>query len=71
MSLSHAQSSMIFAVSALIQITGILSPLTEDREIVEMGQDAYDKQGADWNEEIFPPVRDLRTLLVANGEALK
>lgn len=41
----------------------------EDRAIVEMEQDAYDKQGADWNEEVFPPILDLRALLAANGEA--
>ena len=42
----------------------------EDRAIVEMEQDAYDKQGADWNEELFPPILDLRALLAANGEDL-
>jgi renierapurpurin 18,18'-hydroxylase len=42
----------------------------EDREIVEMEQAAYDCQGADWNQEVFPPIRDLRTLLAANGRPL-
>ncbi len=39
----------------------------EDRAIVEMEQRAHDAQGADWNQEVFPPIRDLRTLLAANG----
>jgi len=39
----------------------------EDREIVEMEQAAHDSQGADWNQEVFPPIRDLRALLAANG----
>jgi phenylpropionate dioxygenase-like ring-hydroxylating dioxygenase large terminal subunit len=40
---------------------------TEDREIVEMEQAAYDAQGGDWNQEVFPPILDLRALLAANG----
>jgi renierapurpurin 18,18'-hydroxylase len=43
---------------------------TEDREIVEMEQAAYDAQGADWNQEVFPPIRDLRALLAANGRPI-
>jgi hypothetical protein len=39
----------------------------EDREIVEMEQAAHDSQGADWNQEVFPVIRDLRALLAANG----
>ena len=39
----------------------------EDRTIVEMEQAAHDAQGADWNQEVFPPIRDLRALLSANG----
>jgi len=42
----------------------------EDREIVEMEQAAYDKQGADWNQEVFPVIRDLRALLAANGQKI-
>jgi hypothetical protein len=44
----------------------------EDKEIVEMEQAAHDAQGADWNNEVFPPIRDLREVLarcgVPNGE---
>jgi phenylpropionate dioxygenase-like ring-hydroxylating dioxygenase large terminal subunit len=39
----------------------------EDCEIVEMEQSAYDSQGGDWNQEVFPPIRELRALLAANG----
>ena len=42
----------------------------EDREIVEMEQAAHDRQGEDWNQEVFPPIRDLRTLLAANGRPI-
>ena len=42
----------------------------EDREIVEMEQAAYDAQGADWNQEVFPPIRELRDLLSRNGRAM-
>ena len=39
----------------------------EDKDIVEKEQAAYDAQGGDWNNEIFPAVRDLRALLVRCG----
>ena len=39
----------------------------EDRKIVELEQAAHDSQGADWNQEVFPPIRELRALLAANG----
>ena len=42
----------------------------EDREIVEMEQAAHDRQGADWNQEVFPVIQELRALLTANGLAL-
>ena len=42
----------------------------EDREIVEAEQAAHDAQGGDWNQEVFPPIRDLRALLAANGQAI-
>ena len=35
----------------------------EDCEIVEMEQAAHDAQGADWNQEVFPPIQALRKLL--------
>ncbi len=39
----------------------------EDRWICELEQAAFDQQGADWNQEIFPAIRGLRKVLVENG----
>ncbi|HEX3430633.1 MAG TPA: aromatic ring-hydroxylating dioxygenase subunit alpha [Rhizomicrobium sp.] len=39
----------------------------EDKDIVEREQAAHDAQGADWNNEIFPAIRDLRELLARCG----
>ena len=35
----------------------------EDQEIVELEQTAFESQGGDLNQEIFPPIQDLRGLL--------
>jgi renierapurpurin 18,18'-hydroxylase len=43
----------------------------EDCKTVEMEQVAYDSQGADWNQEVFPAIRELRRLLAANGQLIK
>ncbi len=43
----------------------------EDKEIVEYEQRAYDAQGADWNNELFPPLRDLRSVLARCGMPMK
>ena len=43
----------------------------EDKEIVEYEQRAYDAQGADWNNEVFPPLRDLRMVLARCGTPIK
>jgi hypothetical protein len=42
----------------------------EDKEIVEFEQRAYDAQGSDWNNEVFPPIRDLRTVLARCGKPI-
>jgi len=42
---------------------------SEDRWIVEEEQKAHDAQGADWNQEVFPAIRELRALLARNGLA--
>jgi len=42
----------------------------EDKIIVEAEQAAHDTQGADWNNEVFPAINDLRALLVRCGVAL-
>lgn len=43
----------------------------EDRWIVEQEQAAYDSQGGDWNQEVFPPIRDLRGLLARCGRPIE
>jgi len=40
---------------------------TEDKRIVELEQAAHDAQGADWNQEVFPAIRDLRVVLAKCG----
>jgi hypothetical protein len=35
----------------------------EDRWIVEREQEAHDRQGADWNHEVFPVINELRDVL--------
>ncbi len=39
----------------------------EDKEIVEMEQAAHDAQGGDRNNEVFPPIKDLRAVLERCG----
>jgi len=43
----------------------------EDKSIVEHEQRAYDTQGADWNNEVFPALRDLRGVLARCGSPIK
>jgi len=43
----------------------------EDKDIVEHEQRAHDSQGADWNNEAFPPLRDLRAVLARCGVPIK
>ncbi len=35
----------------------------EDRDVVEQEQAAHDAQGSDWNQEVFPVIRTLRSVL--------
>ncbi len=39
----------------------------QDRRVVESEQRAYDAQGGDWNQEIFPVIRALREMLLRQG----
>ena len=39
----------------------------EDKDIVEFEQRAYEAQGADWNNEVFPALKDLRAVLARCG----
>ena len=43
----------------------------EDKDIVEHEQRAYDAQGADWNNEVFPAIRDLRGVLGRCGSPVE
>ena len=43
---------------------------TEDRAAVEAEQQAYDRQQADWNQEINPVILALREVLIRNGVPL-
>jgi len=43
------------------------SVFAEDRMAVEAEQRAYETQGGDWNQEIFPVTIELRALLLARG----
>ncbi len=43
----------------------------EDQDIVEHEQRAHDAQGADWNNEVFPALRDLRAVLARCGVPLR
>jgi phenylpropionate dioxygenase-like ring-hydroxylating dioxygenase large terminal subunit len=43
----------------------------EDKEIVEYEQRAHDAQGSDWNNEVFPPLRDLRSVLARCGRPME
>ena len=42
----------------------------QDTEIVEAEQAAFDAQGEDWNQEIFPAIQALRALLIEKGVPL-
>jgi phenylpropionate dioxygenase-like ring-hydroxylating dioxygenase large terminal subunit len=39
----------------------------EDRWVVEREQEAHDRQDGDWNQEVFPVIRELRALLERCG----
>jgi hypothetical protein len=43
---------------------------TEDRQAVEAEQRAWDVQGADLNQEVYPLVRELKELLIRQGSVL-
>jgi hypothetical protein len=43
----------------------------EDKQIVESEQLAHDAQGADWNNEVFPALRDLRVILARCGKLIR
>lgn len=42
----------------------------QDKDIVECEQRAHDAQGGDWNKEVFPALRDLRSVLTSCGKPM-
>ena len=42
----------------------------EDKNIVELEQLAHDAQAGDWNNEVFPALRDLRSVLARCGQPM-
>jgi phenylpropionate dioxygenase-like ring-hydroxylating dioxygenase large terminal subunit len=42
----------------------------EDKHIVELEQAAHDAQGTDWNQEMFPAIRNVRAVLTRCGAAM-
>ena len=45
----------------------VKSVFAEDRMAVEAEQRAYEMQGGDWNQEIFPVIIDRRELRMKHG----
>ncbi|TXL89648.1 aromatic ring-hydroxylating dioxygenase subunit alpha [Streptomyces sp. IB2014 016-6] len=43
----------------------------EDRMAVESEQRAWDEQGSDWNQEVFPLILDVRKVLRSNGVPIR
>jgi hypothetical protein len=43
----------------------------EDRMAVEAEQRAWDEQGEDWNNEVFPLIIDVRDVLRSNGVPIR
>jgi phenylpropionate dioxygenase-like ring-hydroxylating dioxygenase large terminal subunit len=41
----------------------------QDKDIVEFEQRAYEAQGSDWNNEVFPAINDLRAVLARCGQS--
>jgi phenylpropionate dioxygenase-like ring-hydroxylating dioxygenase large terminal subunit len=59
------RAGLTLAWPVLIRFTEAI--FKEDRWIVESEQRAHDAQGANWNQEVFPVIRELTALLGANG----
>jgi phenylpropionate dioxygenase-like ring-hydroxylating dioxygenase large terminal subunit len=71
-SLSVRRPKIPFVLDAVWPIMAMFTNrvFKEDRDVVEMEQAAHDSQGSDWNQEVFPPIQDLRALLGANGQPI-
>jgi hypothetical protein len=73
---NHTFGLMMFRKPSIPGLMNLLWPFiiwfteaifAEDRWIVELEQKAFDLQGADWNQEIFPLIQGLRKVLVQQG----
>ena len=74
--INHTYGLMMFRKPAIPGLINLFWPFIiwftegifgEDRWIVELEQKAFDEQGADWNQEIFPVIQSLRKLLINHG----
>lgn len=74
--INHTYGLMMFRKPAIPGLINLFWPFIiwftegifgEDRWIVELEQKAFDEQGADWNQEIFPVIQSLRKLLINKG----
>jgi phenylpropionate dioxygenase-like ring-hydroxylating dioxygenase large terminal subunit len=63
------RSLLTLAWPALVLFTERI--FKEDRGIVESEQAAHDAQGGNWNQEIFPVIRELTSLLVSCGQPVE
>lgn len=78
--INHTYGLMMFRKPPIPGLMELLWPViiwftegifAEDRWIVEEEQKAFDNQGADWNQEIFPVIRALRELIIEKGVPLQ
>jgi renierapurpurin 18,18'-hydroxylase len=77
--INHTFGLMMFRKPSVPGLIHVLWPFivwfteaifAEDRWIVEEEQKAFDFQGADWNQEIFPIIQGLRRVLIQQGVPL-
>jgi hypothetical protein len=75
-SVSHQYGLLAIRTPTIPLVTPLVWPLivrftekifAEDRWIMELEQEAFDAQGADWNQEISAPVLAVRALLRSRG----
>ncbi len=77
---NHTYSLIMIRRPAIPGLINLLWPVivwftkdifAEDRWICELEQAAFDAQGEDRNQEIFPAIRELRRVLVDNGRPIE
>jgi phenylpropionate dioxygenase-like ring-hydroxylating dioxygenase large terminal subunit len=76
----HTYSLIMIRRAAIPGLTSLLWPVivwftkgifAEDRWICELEQAAFDAQGEDQNQEIFPAILELRRVLIENGRPIE